>query len=124
MTRDAADVGRIVLASLARGREKLLEKRRDRLRLLAQLVDYEARRDVALGLPPRGRASRIARRLARAAPERTIRRVFANLHSASLPKCPVNSAKLPTSRGCTALVEEPHERKNHDCNSDRRRARA
>lgn len=76
---DPTETGRRVLAALERGREKVLEQRRQRLEVLARLVAYEVRREKAAGYPERGRAARIARRLANAAPERTIQRVYASL---------------------------------------------
>lgn len=73
---DARDVGRRVLAALERGREKVLYERRRKLELLRRLIEYEARLDAAAGNSEHGRAARISRRLAHAAPERTIYRIF------------------------------------------------
>jgi hypothetical protein len=57
----------------------VLAERRRRLALIRELVEFEIRRDKVEGHPERGRAARVARRLCRAAPARTIYRVFASL---------------------------------------------
>jgi hypothetical protein len=76
---DPAAVGVRVLAVLAANRARILDARRRRLRELRALVAAELQRDLDARMPTRGRAARIVRRLARFAPERTVRRVLASL---------------------------------------------
>lgn len=65
MTTDPAAVGTRVLAALARGRDRQLERRRQRAADLREFVLRAARLDRASGRPERGRAGRVARCLAR-----------------------------------------------------------
>ena len=60
---DPAEVGRVVLATLAAGRALRLERRRARAEELRDLVLLAERLDRFAGKPRRGQAGRIARRL-------------------------------------------------------------
>lgn len=86
MSADPATVGARVLAGLERGRQRAIATQRARADHLAELVQRAERLDRAAGLPERGRAGRVARRLRRACIEvsdRHIRRILDSLSSVS-----------------------------------------
>ena len=89
---DPAEVGQRVLAVLATGRQRQLERRRQRAAELRDLVLRAARLDRAAGNPARGQAGRIVQRLARegvSVSERWVREIIRN--------CGSDSSAYPTS---------------------------
>lgn len=62
---EPADLGRRVLAGLAKGRQRAIELARERARRNERLVLEALNHDILAGHPERGRAGRIHRRLTR-----------------------------------------------------------
>lgn len=73
---DPARVGLAVLAAFDRGRAEAHAAAALRAARLRDVVQLYAEQDQARGLPPRGRAGRIARRLRGLASERHVRRLI------------------------------------------------
>lgn len=78
---DPADVGRRILRSLERARERAAEIDRDRVNDLRDAVARLADRDIARGKPAHGRAGRISRQLKgiRGGSRRNVQRILDSL---------------------------------------------
>ena len=86
MSADPATVGVVVLANLARGRERAVAAARERGAITARAVRRALDVDVLEGRGERGRAGRIARRLQRGGvtiSERGVRKILERLSSGS-----------------------------------------
>ena len=76
---DPHTIGLAVLEAFDRGRARANAEAALRAARLRDLVQLYAEQDQARGLPPRGRAGRIARRLPGLATERHVRRLIRTL---------------------------------------------
>jgi hypothetical protein len=77
----ALSVGRVVLASLERGRARAIERAKQIGAANSMKVIALATLDAEAGRSPRGRAGRIARKLGGLLKERSVRKILARLSS-------------------------------------------